>query len=116
MHNPVRYLDYEGMSTDLDERERLAESLGDQFVLILRNHGLLTANRSVGEVFVRMYYLERACTVQMQVLASGRPYRKVSQKLQEHVANQGEQHISPGLSEWPALLNLVENYYPDFRG
>ena len=67
----VAYHDYEGLSTDTSECQRLAANLGDKDVMVLRNHGLLTVGSSVGEAFMRMYYLERACQTQMKILASG---------------------------------------------
>ena len=39
--------DYEGPAIDLDEQARLVRDLGDNAALILRNHGLLTAGRTV---------------------------------------------------------------------
>ena len=36
--------------------------------MILRNHGLLTAGKSIGEAFMLMYYLDRACKVQIDLL------------------------------------------------
>jgi len=60
-YNRIAYHDYEGVSLDWDERERLKKTLGDKNVLILRNHGLLTCGRTIREAFDLMYYLERAC-------------------------------------------------------
>ena len=56
-HKDIAYHDYEGVSLGLDERDRIAQSLGDKHNLVLRNHGLLTVGRSVGEAFMRMYWL-----------------------------------------------------------
>ena len=67
----VAYHDFEGPSLDREERARLAADLGDQNVLILRNHGLLTCGESVAQAFVRMYRLERACQVQLAAQATG---------------------------------------------
>ena len=41
-YNRVAYHDFEGQSDDADECDRIAASLGDKNVMILRNHGLLT--------------------------------------------------------------------------
>ena len=106
-YDRVAYHDYEGLSTDLGERERLARNLGDKRVMIMRNHGLLTVGKTVGEAFILMYYLERACRVQMQVLASGQPYRPISAELRAHGATQYED-FAPGVHEWPALLRLLD--------
>ncbi len=113
-HKQVAYHDYEGLSTDVAERERLAASLGDGRVMILRNHGLLTCGATVGEAFMLMYYLERACKVQMQVLASGQEYQLVSDELCRAAAGQYE--LFPhGKYEWPALLRMLDTRAPDFR-
>ncbi|RZI95595.1 MAG: class II aldolase/adducin family protein, partial [Rubrivivax sp.] len=57
----VAYHDFEGVAVDTDERRRLVADLGDNDVMILRNHGLLAVGRTVAEAFVNMQRLERAC-------------------------------------------------------
>lgn len=109
----VAYHDYEGLSTNLGERERLASSLGDKMVLILRNHGLLTCGETVAEAFMHMYYLERACRVQMQVLASGQECELPSAEVCERAAMQYAE-FPYGKFEWPALLRLVAMKSPDY--
>jgi len=69
--NKLAYHEYEGPSLDMDERERLLNSLGDRTAMILRNHGLLVAGRTVPEAFLRLYRLERACQVQLDAAAAG---------------------------------------------
>ena len=39
----VAYHDYEGIALNLDERERLVADLGDKTLMLLRNHGTLSA-------------------------------------------------------------------------
>ena len=77
------YHDYEGIATDLDERERIVADLADNNVLILRNHGLLTVGRSVGEAFVWLYRTERACQLQLAFQQSGAEPSPIP----EHVAS-----------------------------
>ena len=43
--------------------------------MILRNHGLLAAGRTVAEAFHEIYFLERACQAQVQALAGGSALR-----------------------------------------
>jgi ribulose-5-phosphate 4-epimerase/fuculose-1-phosphate aldolase len=110
----VAYHDYEGMSTDIAERQRLAASLGDKKVMILRNHGILTCGATVGEAFMLMYYLERSCRTQMQVLASGQEYTVPSNEVSEAAAAQYE--IFPhGKYEWPALLRMLDQQQPGYK-
>jgi len=113
-HNRVAYHTFEGQSDDVDECDRLAASLGDRQVMILRNHGLLTCGETAGAAFMRMYYLERACKVQLQAMATGQALDLPSAELCEHAAGQLTR-FPPGEFEWPALLRLVEAKCPDFR-
>ena len=39
LYGKVGYHDWEGLSVDKDERFRIAENLGDNKVLVMRNHG-----------------------------------------------------------------------------
>lgn len=110
----VAYHEFEGLSTDIAERERMALNLGALNVMILRNHGLLTCGESVGQAFMRMYYLERACNVQMQVLASGKATQLPAPEICERAAQQSTE-FPPGKYEWPALKRLIDNTYPDYR-
>src|SRR3546814_7873370 len=56
----LAYHAYEGVALLDDERGRLQADLGDKSAMILRNHGLLTVGRSVGEAFYLMFMLQRA--------------------------------------------------------
>lgn len=89
-HDRLAYHDFEGIALALDERERLAEDLGDHSAMILRQHGLLTCGRSVGEAFLRMRNLERSCQTQLAAQATGQPLRLASPTMAEHVAQQYE--------------------------
>ena len=67
----LAFHDYEGVAVDLDERERIVADLGDKGAMLLRNHGTLAVGSNVGECFVKLYFLERAC--QAQIMALSRP-------------------------------------------
>ncbi len=110
----LAYHDYEGLSMDTDERDRLAANQGDKKAMIMRNHGLLTCGETVGEAFMLMYYLERACKVQMQVLASGQEFNIPPPEICEQAAKQ-YLNFPYGKYEWPALVRLVEKNSPDYR-
>jgi len=117
-HNRIAYHDLEGIATDMNEQARLIEDLGDKNAMILRNHGLLTVGRSVGEAFRRLYYLERACKLQVQAMQSGTKLVIPSDGVSEHTAQQwdvgsaGQGTVDP--IEWPALVRLMERKDPTF--
>lgn len=70
-HGRIAYHDFEGITLDLDEQQRLLAHLGDKNVMILRNHGLLTCGPTLADAFHEMYQLQRSCEVQVAALASG---------------------------------------------
>ena len=110
----VSYHECEGLSVDTNERQRLAKSLGENNAMIMRNHGLVSCGESVGAAFMLMYYLERACSVQLQVQASGQEYVLPPQEVYDQAASQYDLYPY-GKYEWPALLRLVEQKSPGFR-
>jgi ribulose-5-phosphate 4-epimerase/fuculose-1-phosphate aldolase len=65
LYGRVAYHDFEGVAVFADEQPRLVASLGDKPCLILRNHGLLVAERSLQRAFYWMYVMHRACEIQV---------------------------------------------------
>jgi len=66
----VAYHDYDLATDNAAECEALGRDLGDKWLMIMRNHGLLSAGRTVAEAFYHLYVLENACKVQVDVLAA----------------------------------------------
>ncbi|WP_407518660.1 class II aldolase/adducin family protein [Methylobacterium oryzisoli] len=117
----IAYHAYEGIALDLDERERLVADLGDRFVMILRNHGLLTCGRSVGEAFKLMHNMERSCRTQLAIQAAGaplvRPSAAIARKTAGQYASFGEKVASGSLAdaEWEAFKRMLERSDPDYK-
>jgi ribulose-5-phosphate 4-epimerase/fuculose-1-phosphate aldolase len=77
-HDDIAYDDeYNGLVVDNAEGDRLARVLGDKRVLFLANHGVIVVGPTVAEAFDLMYYLERACRLQVLARSSQRAFRKV---------------------------------------
>jgi ribulose-5-phosphate 4-epimerase/fuculose-1-phosphate aldolase len=101
----LAFHDYEGVAVDLDERERLVADLGTKNAMILRNHGTLVVGKNVGECFVRLYFLERACQAQVMALSAGDSINNPPQGSPEITAQQGQVGVTlaANLLAWPAL-------------
>jgi ribulose-5-phosphate 4-epimerase/fuculose-1-phosphate aldolase len=76
----VGYHEYEGVVLDAAEQESLVRDLGQGEALILRNHGLLTCGKTVGEAFNWMHRLELACRSQLAAMATGAKLRTVRRR------------------------------------
>ncbi len=115
----IAYHEYEGIATDLEERERLVQDMGDKHAMILRNHGTLAIGRTVAECFLRLYFIERACEAQVKMLSAGRenlhnPPQGTPEKVKEQTPAEGVSMLANGLA-WPALLRKLDRIDPGFR-
>jgi ribulose-5-phosphate 4-epimerase/fuculose-1-phosphate aldolase len=95
--------DYTGVVLEPEEGKRLANALGGNKALILRNHGLLTVGGSVEEAAWWFVTMERSCQAQLLAEAAGRPVlipQDLAARTQEEVGNRQ--------SGWFAFQSLYE--------
>jgi ribulose-5-phosphate 4-epimerase/fuculose-1-phosphate aldolase len=114
------YHEYEGIAFDMSERERLAQDLGNNNVLFLKNHGLLTVGNTVGEAIMWMYRAERACRFQLAFQQAGVEATEISEEMQKITMDRNRQANSKdgyrpiGEKEWPALLRKLDRENPGY--
>ena len=123
----VAYHDFEGIALDLDEQQRLTRDLGDKPVLILRNHGLLTVGRDPQQAFLRMYYLEKACEIQLTAQTGGAELVIPSPEVCAHAERQFNAPPAPSADgrvladgegydlAWSALQRLLDRIDPSYK-
>ncbi len=107
----LAYHDYEGVALDHNERPRLQQDLGSKNAMLLRNHGTLTLGRTVAEAFLRMYFLERACTMQVRTRILGHDDYPTEHAVIEKNAALTRSGGTAGLANhlvWPALLRKLD--------
>jgi ribulose-5-phosphate 4-epimerase/fuculose-1-phosphate aldolase len=112
------YHDYEGIALRDDEKPRLVRDLGSSTALILRNHGLLTAGATVGDAFVAMYALQRACETQVMAQAGGAELVPVDPRIVSGVkANVAAvtRGMGGGGIAWPGLLRKLDRLDPTYK-
>lgn len=118
IRDEVAYHEFEGVALDLEERERLVADLGTKEAMILRNHGTLAVGKTVGQCFLKMYFLERACEAQIMALSGGLAnLYHPPQGSPEKTAGQGRgglDYLADRLA-WPALLRKMDRLDPSFR-
>jgi ribulose-5-phosphate 4-epimerase/fuculose-1-phosphate aldolase len=77
-HDDIAYDDvYNGLVVDNAEGDRLARVLGNKRVMFLANHGVIVIGPTVAEAFDALYYLERACRLQVLARSMGGKFRPV---------------------------------------
>ena len=69
--------DFDGFALSTDEGSRMARMMVGHRVLFLGNHGVVVAGETVADAFDDLYYLERACEVQVLAMSTGRKLRHI---------------------------------------
>ena len=112
----LAFHDYEGVATELEERERLVADLGTKNAMLLRNHGTLAVGGNVGECFIKLYFIERACQAQVMALSAGDQLNRPPQGAAELAAQQGGAGLkmAANLLAWPALNRKAYRLDPTF--
>jgi ribulose-5-phosphate 4-epimerase/fuculose-1-phosphate aldolase len=119
----VAYHDFEGISIDLAERERLVESLGDKNYMILRHHGLLACGETAAAAFFRMYQLQRACEVQVNTMKMGQELRLLEDAVLKRTVQQSQAAVAKGFDNssgfgedaYTALIRQLDASGQNFR-
>jgi ribulose-5-phosphate 4-epimerase/fuculose-1-phosphate aldolase len=115
LHGQVAYHDFEGITVEEGEKERLVKSVGGKRAVILRNHGLLAWGLSVPEAFMMLWTLQRACDVQIASAAAG-----ALNAIRDEVFAQTVRESGPGEKRtcedvFAAMVRRVETADPSYR-
>ncbi len=113
----IGYHDFEVPTANASEGERLVRDLGGFDAMILRNHGLLTAGPTVAEAFNLMYWLDQACKVQVDCLASGQALTLIDRETALKTGDRYRKYGPPalGLLGWDALLEELDRTDPSYK-
>jgi ribulose-5-phosphate 4-epimerase/fuculose-1-phosphate aldolase len=115
LHGGVAYHDFEGITVEEGEKQRLVASIGKKRAVILRNHGLLTWGPSVQEAYMTLWTLQRACDVQIASSAAG-----ALNPIRDEVFAQTVRESGPGEKRtcddvFAAMQRLVDSKDPSYR-
>ncbi|WP_415904284.1 class II aldolase/adducin family protein [Neptuniibacter sp. QD48_55] len=111
------YHQYEGLAVNQDEKVRLKEDLGNNNHLLLPNHGALTVGPTVGDAFMRMYDLQRACEIQLLIQSTGQDAIEVAPEIVDGISKQANvvhSGTTGGQKSWPAMLRKAYRLDPSF--
>jgi ribulose-5-phosphate 4-epimerase/fuculose-1-phosphate aldolase len=113
----IAYHEYQGVALDLAEQESLVADLGENNAMILRNHGLLTVGRTIGEAFNAMHRLELSCKAQIAAMSCNSPLHAVPQAVLDATYQNYQPNVRRpyGVMEWPGLLRMLDRIDPSYR-
>jgi len=112
----LAYHDYEGVAFRPEEKPRLQADMGRANFLVLRNHGLLVAGKSIADAFLAMYTFESACQIQLAAQAGGelvqipqQIVQGVREAMRVQTGGQGGNFV------WPALIRKLDRTDPGYK-
>ena len=111
----VAYHEFEGVTVEPGERERLVRDIGDKRAVILRNHGLLTWAPSVPEAFMMLWTLQRACDVQIAASRAGAVHPIRPEVFPQTVREGGPAEKRTCDDVFAALLRQIDAIDPSYR-
>jgi ribulose-5-phosphate 4-epimerase/fuculose-1-phosphate aldolase len=111
------YHDFEGVTVREEEGPRLLASLGEKRMMLLKNHGLLVMGKTIPEVFIKHWALQRACEIQLATLAAGAAIHVSDDVVAIH---QRDLHMTqlpggPGRAEFDAMVRMVDRQDKSWR-
>jgi ribulose-5-phosphate 4-epimerase/fuculose-1-phosphate aldolase len=85
---------YNGFALDASEGERIATAMQGADIAFLGNHGVVVCGERIDYAYDDLYFLERACMMQVLAMSTGSPLVPVNSALAKRV---GEQSIGERL-------------------
>ena len=117
IHADLAYHDYEGVATNLAERERLVSDLGQKNAMILRNHGTMACGPNAGGAWQAIFRLERACKYQILAESSGAEINPLSENIIRSRQDISSTSVLEKRGEfiWPVLLRKLDRIDSSYR-
>lgn len=117
-HQSVGYHPYEGVAFNHEERARIQAALGEHMALILRHHGLLSVGPTVADAFCIMFYLNRACEIQLaaaQLAGLAGPVTRIAPAVSAHARQQFRRVEHERALVWAAWLRELDRVDPGYQ-
>lgn len=112
-HGRVAYEDaYNGLALDEAEGERICAMAHEADVLFLANHGVIVCGPTVAAAFDDLYYLERACMLQVMAWQTGKPLRIVPERVAGLAARQMAEDTEQAALHLAAIRRMLDRDAP----
>ncbi len=108
-YDKIIYHDYDSLILDDNQGLSIITNFTKDYIIFLRNHGVIACGRTIHEAMFYIYHLEQACKTQCLALSSGQPLIMPSTDICKKTVNDllsFEQDL--GKRDWEAWLRLVK--------
>lgn len=112
-YNRVAYdEEYNGLALDDAEGDRICSKLTTADVIFLANHGVIVCGSSVAAAYDDLYYLERACKVQLLAQSAGKPLKTIAEAVAQKTARQIAGESQQAMMHFAALKRILDREEP----
>ena len=116
VHGTISTHPYQDSTIVEDEGAVLVADLGQNYPMLLENHGLLVVGRSSAKAFIYHYYLEMACKIQVDILSTVDNPIEISEDAMKSLHDWGSPaNGHQGSTQWDVLMRMLDRTAPDFR-
>ncbi len=117
IYDHVAYHEFEGITLDMDEGQRIIDSAGGKPILMLRNHGPVVMGSTLAQAFSLLWLVTRACEVQMSSMSMGK-VREIPEEICKKCAADSlplDPKYGAGEDVFAALKRLIEKQDPSYK-
>ena len=107
---------YEGLAQDAGEGDRICEKLGDKRILFLAHHGVIIVGSSIANAFDDLYYLERACELQVLAQSTHLPLKIVDPETARKTRDQFLADPAFARYHLDAIRRILDRECPEYAG
>ncbi len=108
--------DYNGLALDTSEGDRIAAAVGEADIVFMKHHGVMVLGKTIAEAWDDLYYLERACQVQVIAQSTGRRVVPVPAAIAEATYRQmREEDDESARLHLEAVKRELDREQPDYR-
>ena len=104
---------YNGLALDEAEGDRMGQLMADYDILFLANHGVVVTAENVALAFDDLYYLERACMIQVLAESRGKPLKLIPDELCEQTHRQIVEEIDQSYLHMDAIKRILLARHPE---
>jgi ribulose-5-phosphate 4-epimerase/fuculose-1-phosphate aldolase len=108
--------DYNGLALDESEGDRMCARLAGADVIFLANHGIIVTGPTMADAFDDLYYLERACMLQVMAMSTGKALRIVPEAIAAKTGRQMAEASAQSALHFAALQRMLDRDEPGWRG
>ena len=116
-HDRVVYDDdYSGLALANSEGDRIAAKMGNKSVMFMAAHGVIVTGSNIAKTYDHLYYLERACQLQVLARSTGLPLRRLPDDIIEKAVQQfAHGNTETAAVHFEALKRLLDRDEPDYK-